>query len=138
MNSEHASEKSSLETDICEALDNSIPADQNTRDRLAEIRQKALAALPEGKSKKSRSYFWYIAGGSISVCLLTAIVILNPDFQSSNSQPQLSKPELSQTASTKDPITELEWLLVNDDLAMMENELAFYSWADDEIEKAVN
>ncbi len=102
--------------DIVSNLDASADdLDKQTLDRLHLARQAALAKLEQKKRPVS---LWWMSG-AVTASFLAALLWFN-SFENKEVAPQ-------QIA-----LDDFEWLL-NDsaDLDIVENELAFYDWADD-------
>lgn len=108
-----------IERDICAALDQTLTLDDATQTRLATIRQRALAELPARGSKRPHT-FWLMSASGAVVCAVLAIMLLLP-----RPHPNIDN-----------RVAELEWLINDDDLPMLEAEFEFYEWADSELDNA--
>lgn len=111
--------ETAIERNICSALDQTLTLNDTTLTRLADIRQQALAELPAQDCNRPRN-LWIISASGVAVCAVLAIVLLLPPPHRNIDQ----------------RVTELEWLINNEDLTMMEAEFEFYEWAVSEMDSS--
>ena len=104
---------------IVNALNHSQEADADTLETMADIRQRALSAIPQKPSRKN--VYWL--GGAVAASLVAAFMFLiNPNIQTPN--------------TTDVALADMEWLLENDELELIDNELEFYQWVNEELNSA--
>jgi len=104
---------------IVNALNHSLEADADTLQTMADIRQRALSAIPQKPSRKN--VYWL--GGAVAASLVAAFMFLiNPNIQTPN--------------TTDVALADMEWLLENDELELIDNELEFYQWVNEELNSA--
>ena len=104
---------------IVNAINHSLEADADTLETMADIRQRALAAIPQKPARKN--VYWLSA--AVAASLIAAFVFLiNPSIQTPN--------------TTDAALADMEWLLENDELELIDNELEFYQWVNEELNSA--
>jgi len=108
-----------------ELFDASVDAlDGNARARLAAARHAAVSEIRQPRGMTWRS--WAPAAAMVSVAMVAVLLW----------RAQVPEPPASTGASTTDaaaadaPLPPVELLANGDDLALVENDLAFYEWLD--------
>jgi len=114
---------SEFERSAKQAFDASVrELDAATRQRLVQARERALEGM--GGTKLGLGWSWSLApGGALAAAALVAVLLVA----------HRERPELGpQQFSTGD----LEILLGQEDLAMLDDDIDFYSWLEDQPELA--
>jgi len=114
---------SDFERSAKQAFDASVrELDAATRQRLVQARERALEGM--GGTKLGLGWSWSLApGGALAAAALVAVLLVA----------HRERPELGpQQFSTGD----LEILLGQEDLAMLDDDIDFYSWLEDQPELA--
>jgi hypothetical protein len=116
-----AQRTSGFERSAKQAFDASVRGvDAATRARLAAARERALDTAAGARS--SRGWGWSLApAGALAAAALVAVLLLAQHPRTSDLGPQ-------QVPNVND----LELLLGNEDLAMLEDDIDFYSWLEDQ------
>jgi len=103
---------------IRERLDDSTQLDQSSLDRLADARRQALNSMPQQAAKHARRRIYWLSG-AVTAGLVALVISIQMPRQAPNEPIEL---------------TELEWLLETDELEMLQRDLTFYQWAEEEAE----
>jgi len=104
---------------VAESLDQSAEAlDSATLTRLAEMRARALDAIPDKKTTRKSPRNVWILTGSLACTLMVAAVLA---------------PNVAKRMTPSPDVTPVEWLASSDDAEMFEEQdVDFYLWLEDE------